>query len=104
MKFRTIILSLFAVASTSLAILTERADSPGLSMNRCLNNHYEFGFRYGIGNIENFTLVVQAVNGTQQGYRVISAYAVNAHWICTKNPTHGLQERCELVGVLCIEL
>lgn len=72
-------------------------------MNKCLNNNYEFGFRYGIGNIENFVLVIQCINGTQRGYEVISAYAMNPTWICTKNPLLGLTERCEWKGILDID-
>jgi hypothetical protein len=72
-------------------------------MNKCLNNNYEFGFRYGIGNIENFVLAIQRVNGTQRGYEVISAYATDPTWICTKNSALGLRERCEWIGVLNID-
>lgn len=72
-------------------------------MNKCLNNSYEFGFRYGIGNIENFVLVIQQVNGTQRGYEVISAYATNPTWICTESPAQGVRERCEWMGILDID-
>ncbi|KAJ5881240.1 uncharacterized protein N7473_012293 [Penicillium subrubescens] len=76
---------------------------PSLATNKCLNNNYEFGFRYGIGNIENFVLVIQRVNETQRGYEVISAYATNPTWICTGNPVPGLTERCEWMGILDID-
>ncbi|KAJ5370802.1 uncharacterized protein N7496_006894 [Penicillium cataractarum] len=82
---------------------TTSAIQPGLAMNKCLNNNYEFGFRYGIGNIENFVLVIQGVNGTQRGYEVISAYATNPAWICTGSPTPGVRERCEWMGILDID-
>lgn len=72
-------------------------------MNKCLHNNYEFGFRYGIGNIENFALVIQRVNSTQRGYEVVSAYATNATWICTNNPVAGWTERCEWKGILEID-
>ncbi|KAF3385184.1 hypothetical protein F1880_002597 [Penicillium rolfsii] len=76
---------------------------PGLEMIKCLNNYYEFGFRYGIGNIEDFVLVIQRVNGTQRGYEVISAYAKYPSWICTKNPVPGLTEKCVWMGILNID-
>ncbi|KAJ5690214.1 hypothetical protein N7462_004606 [Penicillium macrosclerotiorum] len=79
--------------SCSLIWNTTSAVQPGLAPNKCLNQRFEFGFRYGIGNIEAFTLVVQHVNATQQGYETVSAYAKNSNWVCTENPVEGVVER-----------
>lgn len=77
---------------------------PGLEPNPCLRGNFELGFRYGIGNIENFTLVVGRVNASETGSSVISAYRVNPSWICMIDPEAGVRERCVWVGVLSIDV
>ena len=73
-------------------------------MTQCQGHHFEFGFRYGISNIEDFTLAIQEVSSGQTGFSVIDAHAKNSDWICTQNPTSDLKERCEWVGVLNVDL
>lgn len=77
---------------------------PGLEPNRCLRGNFEFGFRYGIGNIENFSLVVGRVDAAEKGTAVVSAYKINPSWICTVNPEVGVGERCVWTGVLTIDV
>lgn len=77
---------------------------PGLvPMTPCSQKNFEFGFRYGIGNIENFSLAVKKVNGSQTGYRVVSAQSRGSSWVCTKDPVQGVQERCQLDGLLRVD-
>jgi hypothetical protein len=83
---------------------TSSAIQPGLAPRRCLRGNFEFGFRYGIGDIEAFTLVVQQVNGTEQGSSVVTAYRRDPAWICSKNLEQGLTERCVWNGTLSIKL
>lgn len=75
---------------------------PGLEPNPCLRGNFEFGFRYGIGNIENFALVVGRVNASEKGTSVVSAYRINPSWICIFDPEAGVRERCVWNGVLSI--
>ncbi|KAJ5587382.1 uncharacterized protein N7459_003147 [Penicillium hispanicum] len=148
MQFTTAIISLLALAGSSLAVPTRRTqalelhdfsvqkianttdgtikftitdpntglgdscdllwtpeNSPGLfPMTPCIGRKYEFSFRYGIGNIENFMLAVKPTNGTQTGYTMVDADAKNSHYVCKKNPTPALAEQCKWEGVLSIDL
>ncbi|KAJ5218808.1 uncharacterized protein N7498_000907 [Penicillium cinerascens] len=83
---------------------TSSINQPGLAPRKCLRGQFEFGFRYGIGNIENFTLVVQQVNGSAQGSSVVTAYRRNPDWICLQNPVQGVKERCVWNGTLSINV
>ncbi|OQD74927.1 hypothetical protein PENDEC_c009G00854 [Penicillium decumbens] len=77
---------------------------PGLAPQKCQRGQFEFGFRYGIGDIERFTLVVQQVNGSAQGSSVVSAYRRDPDWICLWNPVRGIQEHCVWNGILRVEV
>ncbi|KAJ5246178.1 hypothetical protein N7468_001161 [Penicillium chermesinum] len=77
---------------------------PGIEMNKCAHNKFQFGFRYGLGSIENFTLDLQRVNSTQIAYQVVAAQATDSKWKCTQNPDAATKERCEYVGILDINV
>ncbi|KAJ5629687.1 hypothetical protein N7528_003344 [Penicillium herquei] len=77
------------------------AIQPGIEFNKCAQNNFQFGFRYGL-QIENFVLDLQQVNTTQTIYHVLSVYARNSNWVCTKNPSPEVKESCEYQGVLSI--
>lgn len=78
---------------------------PGLvPLTDCTRHIFQFGFRYGIGNIENFSLAVKLVNGSQTAYEVISAQQTNPSWICSKDSERAGTEFCEWQGTLRMEL
>lgn len=79
-------------------------NQPSIAMNKCTQDKFEFGFRYGLGNIENFTLDLQTVNSTETAYQVLAAQASNSRWKCTQNPDASTKERCEYDGLLDISL
>lgn len=66
-------------------------------MTDCTRRIFQFGFRYGIGNIENFSLAVRKVGGSQTAYEVISAQQKDPSWICSKDLK---REDCEWKGPL----
>lgn len=83
---------------------TSSVIQPGLAPHKCQHRHFEFGFRYGLGDIEFFTLVVQQNNKSAQGYAVVAAYSKKSKWICVLGPEEGLQEHCFWRGTLKIEV
>ncbi|KAJ6119677.1 hypothetical protein N7523_003957 [Penicillium sp. IBT 18751x] len=87
----------------NIAWNTSTVTQPGLAPYKCQRRHFEFGFRYGIGDIEFFTLVVQRMNGSAQGYSVVTAHSTNPRWICVQGP-EGLREHCVWWGTLEIEM
>lgn len=74
---------------------------PGIDLNKCAHDNFEFGFRYGL-QIENFVLDLKQVDASQTAYQVINSNARNSHWICTQSPEEGIKERCHYRGVLNI--
>ncbi|KAJ5122267.1 rRNA-processing protein EBP2 [Penicillium atrosanguineum] len=83
---------------------TSSVIQPGLALHKCQHRHFEFGFRYGISDIEFFALVLQQLNGTALGYSVVTAYRTNPRWICVQGSEEGLQERCVWSGTLKVEV
>ncbi|KAJ5279469.1 hypothetical protein N7478_004841 [Penicillium angulare] len=78
------------------------AIQPGMDPNKCAQDHFEFGFRYGL-QIENFSMYLNQVGGTTQAvYQVLNSEAKDSKWVCTKDPNEGIKESCEYNGVLSI--
>lgn len=75
-----------------------------MDFNKCAQDHFEFGFRYGL-QIENFVLDLHQVGGTTQtAYQVLNSEAKDSKWVCTKDPNEGTKESCQYNGVLSINL
>lgn len=73
-------------------------------MNKCAKGRYQFGFRYGLGNIEDFTLDLQQISSSETAYQVINADAQDSQWKCTHNPDPLTKERCKCYGHLAISV
>ncbi|KAJ5656333.1 hypothetical protein N7507_008283 [Penicillium longicatenatum] len=72
---------------------------PGIELNKCAHDNFEFGFHYGL-QIEIFVLDLKQVKASQTAYQVINSSARNSNWVCVKNPEEGIKERCHYNGVL----
>lgn len=78
-------------------------DQPSMEFNKCAQDNFQFGFRYGL-QIENFMLDLQQVKTQQTVYQVFNSDAKNSKWVCTKNPKDGVRESCQYNGVLDLSI
>lgn len=48
--------------------------------------------------------MLEVAGGPEPGFVALDASAANSNWVCDKNPTTEIKERCALQGVLDVSV
>ncbi|KAJ6113111.1 hypothetical protein N7512_008435 [Penicillium capsulatum] len=58
-------------------------DQPSFAPNNCTRRNFSFAFRYGLGNLEHFNLVLSTADQSQTAYRNIGPPQNDPNWKCS---------------------